>query len=149
MTKTWMFLWECCCLKPLEKNRNWCEFLQLGCKPWLSWGQFLIFEIFLILLCTWLFLLLIQYLVPFLPGVMIFPKAHCVELCPALSLVIIIQHLQFIFKIYICNRPVMSQSNAMAQLVAKAINEKMKQKQVNQWAGHELEENNISRHWNL
>ena len=92
----------------------------------------LIFKIFLILLCTWLFLLLILYLVPFLPGVMIFPKAHCVELYPALSLVIIIQHLQFIFKIYICNRPVMSQSNAMAQLVAKAINDKIKQKQVNQ-----------------
>ena len=41
-------------------------------------------------------------------------------------------HSALIFAIYICNRPVMSQSNAMAQLVAKAINEKMKQKQVNQ-----------------
>ena len=40
-----------------------------------------------------LILLLILYLVPFLPGVMIFPKAHFVELCPALSLVIFIQYL--------------------------------------------------------
>ena len=39
-----------------------------------------------------LILLLILYLVPFLPGVMIFPKAHFVELCPALSLVIFIQY---------------------------------------------------------
>ena len=46
-----------------------------------------------------LFLLLILHLVPFLPGVMIFPNAHFVELCPALSLLAIIIIAKKIIKI--------------------------------------------------